>query len=352
MTPSSDSMTPSDTLSMDEVECELTRIWETALGRQGIGIQDSFWDLGGHSFIALRIIGRIEKSLGKTIPLATLLQVSTIEGLAKIIRSSGCSPPSSSLAAIQPGGSKPPFFFVHGIGGMILGFRDLARHFCPEQPVYGLQAQGVDGNRPPLTSVEQMADHYLEEIQMIQPHGPYYLGGLSFGGWVAYEMAQRLRAQGEEVGFLGLLDTYTHNWSKPALFLRLLRLPPRRSCALAYSRAVRYVKEARSNVEALFLSRHLKQVRRTLHHASDAYVPKPYFGKITFFRPTEKSIRDSDDPRSGWGELARGELEIYDVPGGHNNILAEPQVSSLAQQLKSSLNKAQEAFHRDVSASE
>jgi thioesterase domain-containing protein len=338
------SMMPSDTSSMDELECQLVRIWEDVFGKQGIGIRDSFWDLGGHSFTALRMARRIERLLSKSLPIATLLQTSTIEELAKLLRDSGWSPTWSSLVAIQPRGSRPPFFCVHGIGGMIMGFRDLARHLGADQPVYGLQAQGVDGNRPVCTRVEEMAAHYLQEIQTIQPYGPYYLAGLSFGGWVAYEMAQQLCAQGEEVGFIGLFDTYTSNWSKPKLILKLLQLPPRHGLSLVYKRAGRYLREAKIEIESLFLPHHLKQVRRALHEASDAYLPKPYFGKITFFRASQKSIRNSDDPKSGWGELARGELEIHDVPGDHNTIFAEPQVSLLAQQLKVDLERALEQF--------
>jgi thioesterase domain-containing protein/acyl carrier protein len=345
------SMMPSDTLSMDELECQLVRIWEDVLGKEGIGTRDSFWDLGGHSFIALRMARRIEKVLGKILPIATLLQTSTIEELAKLLRDSGWSPRWSSLVAIQPRGSRPPFFCVHGMGGMIMGFRDLARHLGADQPVYGLQAQGVDRNRAACNRVEKMAAHYLHEIQTIQPHGPYYLAGLSFGGWVAYEMAQQLRARGEEVGFLGLFDTYTSNCSKPKLILKLLQLPLRQGLSLVCQRAARYVREAKIEIETLFLPHHLKQVRRALHEASDAYVPKPYFGKIAFFRASQKSIRNSEDPQSGWGELAQGELEIHDVPGDHNTIFAEPQVSRWAQKLKVDLEKAQEDLHpRAISA--
>jgi thioesterase domain-containing protein/acyl carrier protein len=337
-------MTPSDTLSMDELEYQLIGIWEAVFGKRGIGVRDSFWDLGGHSFIALRMVRRIEKEQGKSLPLATFLQVSTIEELAKVLRSSGWSPRWSSLVAIQPRGSRPPFFCVHGIGGMIMGFRVLAHHLGEEQPVYGLQAQGVDGTRPVLARVEEMAGHYLREIRTVQPLGPYYLGGLCFGGWVAYEMAQQLRAQGEEVGFLGLFDSYTTNWSKSSLVLRLFRLPPRQSFSFVYHRAGRYLREARIDIETLFLPRHLKQVRQALHAASDGYVPKPYLGKITCFRPSQKSVRDSNDPDGGWSELAGGELQIHDVPGDHNTFLFEPHVSVFARHLKVDLEKAQEEW--------
>lgn len=342
MTPLIALMTPSETLSMDELECQLIGIWEAVFGKRNIGIRDSFWDLGGHSFIALRMVRRIENVLGKSLPLATFLQASTIEELAKVLRSSGWSPRWSSLVAIQPRGSRPPFFCVHGIGGMIMGFRVLAHYLGTEQPLYGLQAQGVDGTRPPLDRVEDMAGHYLQEIRSVQPRGPYYLGGLCFGGWVAYEMAQQLRAQGEEVGFLGLFDSYTTNWSKSSLLLRLLRLPPRQSFSFICHRAVRYLREARIDIHRFFLPRHLKQVRKALHAASDGYVPKPYLGKITCFRPCQKSVRDSNDPDGGWGKLADGELQIHDVPGDHNTFFFEPSVGVWAQQLKVDLEKAQE----------
>lgn len=337
-------MTPSDTLSMDELECQLIGIWESVFGRRGIGLRDNFWDLGGHSFIALRMVRRIEKVLGKSIPLATFLQASTIEELAKVLRSSGWTPRWSSLVAIQPRGSRPPFFCVHGIGGMIMGFRVLADHLGAEQPLYGLQAQGVDGTRPALARVEDMAGHYIRELRTVQPRGPYHLGGLCFGGWVAYEMAQQLRAQGEEVGFLGLFDSYTTNWSKSSLVLRLFRLPPPQSLSFVYHRAVRYLREARIDIETLFLPRHLKQVRKALHAASDGYVPKPYSGKITCFQPCQKSVRDSNGPDGGWGKLAGGDLQIHDVPGDHSTFFFEPHVSVWARQLKADLEKAQEEW--------
>ena len=151
---------------------------------------------------------RIEKLFGKSLPITVLFQAPTIEKLAQLLRQSGWSPTWSSLVACRQPGSSPPFFCVHGIGGLVIGFRDLARHLGPDQPMYGFQAQGTDGKHPILTRVEEMAAHYLQELRTVQPHGPYYLGGLSFGGWVAYEMAQQLRADGEQVGLLALIDTY------------------------------------------------------------------------------------------------------------------------------------------------
>jgi len=336
------SMTPSSTSSPDELESELVRIWEAGLGKQGIGIQDSFWDLGGQSFIALRMMRRIEKEFGKSLPITVLFQAPTIEKLAQLLRQSEWSPTWSSLVPLQAAGSSPPFFCVHGIGGLIVGFRDLARHLGPDQPMYGLQAQGTDGGHSILTRVEDMAAHYLQELRSVQPHGPYYLGGLSFGGWVAYEMAQQLRAEGEQVGLLALIDTYAVKWSKGALILRLFRLPPRDSLGHVLRRTVRYFKEATIAIQFLFLPRPLKEVRKALHRASDAYLPRPYSGKITLFRASQKSVRNFGDPQTEWSGLAAGELQVQEIPADHNNILWEPQVIALAQQLKACLQKSQQ----------
>jgi thioesterase domain-containing protein len=336
------SMTPSSTSFPDELETQLVKIWESGLGKQGIGVRDSFWDLGGQSFIALRMMRRIERLYGKSLPITVLFQAPTIEKLADLLRQPGCSVAWSSLVCVQAAGSSPPFFCVHGIGGLIIGFRDLARHLGPDQPMYALQAQGTDGKHAILTRVEEMAAHYLQELRAVQPHGPYYLGGLSFGGWVAYEMAQQLRAEGEQVGLLALIDTYATKWSRGSLILRLLRLPPRDSLGYVLRRTIRYVKEAGITIQFRFLPRPLKEVRKALHRASDAYFPQPYSGRITLFRASQKSVRNADDPQTEWSGLAAGELQVQEIPANHNNILWEPQVIALAQQLKACLQKSQQ----------
>lgn len=215
----------------DGLQRELGKIWEGVLGRGPIGIRDNFFELGGHSLLAVRVMNRVEEAFGTRLPVATLFQAPTVEKLAGLLRQEGWTPPWSSLVVIQAGGSNPPFFCVHDVGGGVLGFRDLARRLGPEQPVYGLQAQGLDGKRPCHRRVEEMAAHYLSEIRSVQPEGPYYLGGLSFGGAVAFEMAQQLRAQGQEVGLVALFDTFPTNY-KPnsSLIIKFLLLPTRLKC--------------------------------------------------------------------------------------------------------------------------
>ena len=150
---------------------------------------------------------RIKQIHGKSLPLAILLQASTVEKLASVIRGD-FSEHWSSLVTIQSEGSKPPFFCVHGVGGNVVGFHELAKRMKPDFPFYGLQSQGLDGKSDLLTTIENMAAHYLKEIREVQPSGPYHLGGFSMGGLVAYEMAQQLVAAGEEVGLVVLFDTY------------------------------------------------------------------------------------------------------------------------------------------------
>jgi thioesterase domain-containing protein len=326
----------------DQLECQLIRIWESVLEKRGVGVHDSFWELGGQSLTALRLMRRIERTLAKTLPVASLLRVPTIAEMARLIRQTENSSAWSSLVPIQDSGSNPPFFCVHALGGLVVGFRHLARHLGADQPVYGLQAQGMEGKRPILTRVEDMAANYIEEIRTVQPHGPYYLGGLCFGGWVAYEIAQKLHARGEEVGLLALFDSYPENWSRRQLMLKFLRLPPRESLALLRKRVGLHPREVKASIQRSFLPRPVKEVRKALRAASDAYVPRPYRGKITYFKPAQKSLFTSERPAAGYAELAAGGLEIHEIRGSHDSLMAEPQVIVLAEQLKACLAKARE----------
>ena len=166
----------------DELESRLTVLWERILGVRPIGIQDNFFELGGHSLLAVAMFAEVEEMFGKNIPLATLFDAGTIEHLAEILRREGWAERESSLVAIQPHGSKPIFFCVHAKGGNVLFYRDLAKHLGTDQPFYGLQARRLGGRQLGHGTVEEMAEYYINEIRKIQPHGPYFVGGSSFGG--------------------------------------------------------------------------------------------------------------------------------------------------------------------------
>jgi len=162
----------------------LAGIWAEVLGIERVGVHDNFFDLGGHSLLAVKLMARIGQQFGKKLPLSTLVEGPTIEQLATVLNQS-TEKMWSSLVAIQPNGTKRPFFCVPGIGGNVTDFYELALKLGNEQPFYGLQAVGLDGKSKPYTNIEDMATHYIKEMQTVQPQGPYLLGGHSFGALVA-----------------------------------------------------------------------------------------------------------------------------------------------------------------------
>lgn len=330
----------------DALESQLVKLWEPILGRRPIGVRQNFFELGGHSLLAVRLMHRVEQEFGKRLPIAALLQAPTIEQLANVLRGEGCASDWSSLVPIKPSGSKPPLFCVHGGGGTVIVYRELAQHLGPDQPIYGLQAQGLDGKQPRLNRVEDMAVHYLKEIRAIQPHGPYFLGGLSFGGTVAFEMAQQLHAQGEQVGLLFLLDTFPGSYeATPALLRKLWKMPRNEQFEYIGRKIGGY--QLRKRINRYFLPRALKDVRAAINQAGMHYAIRPYAGPVTLFYASEKSLRGARDPRAGWQSLAAGGLEVYEIPGGHVSILAEPQVRVLAKHLQACLDRAQAAIPQE-----
>ena len=324
----------------DEVESQLVKIWEEILARNPIGVRQNFFDLGGHSLLAARLMHRIDRSFGKKLPMATLFDSPTIEKLAPFLRTNGDGvlPSWSSLVAIQPEGSNPPFYCVHGVGGNVLGFRELGRQLAPDQPFYALQAQGLDGARPCYGCIEDMAAHYLREIHTIQPAGPYFIGGFSFGGLVAYEMAQQLHRTGEEVALLVLFDTYLATLeSRVTSFTKiLLSRQPKQLAALPKM----FRTSMRRIFNGLLLPRHLKDVHDACVHASEQYVPQPYPGSVTLFRPLQKSMRRQDDPQQEWRRLAAGGLEIHEIAGNHGSIVRGQEAQLTARELRGCIEGA------------
>ena len=356
----------------DPLELQLTKIWEKLLRVKRIGIRDNFFDLGGHSLLAVQLFTQIEKMTGKNLPLVTLFQAPTVEQLATILRDEGWIAPWSSLVAIQPGGSRPPFYCVHGVGGNIVEYLHLARYLGEDQPFYGIQAQGLDGKRPRHNTAEEMAAHYIVEIRALQPEGPYFLGGSSFGGSVAYEIARQLHAQGQKVGLLALFDTNgpgygkllpTTTYFKKRLYELKQRVEMHLSnlALLEPENRPEYVREkagkVRKRIRIRFrefkravrkkmgmapLPMAIKRVQESGNRAADIYVPQPYQGKVTLFRATQQPKGIYPDPTLGWEKLALGGLEIHDVPGHHGAIVREPRVRLLAKKLNECLKKNQE----------
>jgi aspartate racemase len=331
----------------DPVQEKLAGIWEELLAKKPVGIRDNFFELGGHSLIAVRLMRRIEQAFGRRLPLAALFEAPSIEQLAGILHRDAWSPSFSLAVPIQPRGKRPPFFCVHGLGGAVLRFKDLARRMAPDQPFYGIQPQGIDGGAPVLQSVEEMASRYVVEMRNVQPEGPYYIGGYSFGGLVAFEMARLLRDAGEEVAFLGLLDTYPGRPKSSAVLLStLLRMPREQQMAYITRKIAKYPRGLKRKFAALFLPKPLKEVRRALAQAELAYEPKTYPGSAAWLRASEKALRGADNPQDGWSRWVKGGVEIHEIDGDHGSILNEPGVAVFAAKLKACLAETQEMYAR------
>jgi len=323
----------------DQFELTMTRLWEQILGKRPISVRDNFFEMGGHSLAAARLMGLVEREFRKKLLLTDLLQAPTVEELVALVRLDAPSAARSAVIPLQPLGSKPPFFFVHGLGGSVLRFRDLARHMAPDQPFFGIQAQGLDGVQPCLQRVEDMAEVYLEHLRLVQPEGPYFLGGYSFGGYVALEMARRLLTQGEQIRALVLLDTYVGG--SQSLLERFLTLTTAQKIAYLKRRVNRYQKGLKKRIELMFLPLAVKKVRKACADAENSYQLRVYPDRILLFRAGEKGLRGLEDPGDGWQKYAAGGLEVHELDGDHGNILNEPNVRFLATELRLCLERAQ-----------
>jgi thioesterase domain-containing protein/acyl carrier protein len=357
----------------DSLELQLIKIWENILGIQPIGLSNNFFDLGGHSLLAVTLFAQINKIFGKNIPLTHLFQCPTIRQLANVLRQEGCSTLWSSLVPIQTKGSKPPFFYIHTASGGLIHSLNLLSKLDADQPVYSLQAQGLDGRSSPHTCIEDMASHYIQEIQSIQLHGPYLLGGWCAGGMIAYEMAQQLHAQGESVELLTIFDAY------PLQMIPTDNTVLNPCCSIktvsrTYSSIMDMIKRNRSyfghltfkqqiiaiwekinrriqdmikdNLYQFYVKRNLPlphalrnlAVRDAIVHAYRSYCPQVHPGKIIFFRAVDH-MEEYARHMEKWEELATASVEIHDISGNHDSIMSEPHVSVLAQKLKDCLNR-------------
>ena len=369
--PSVDALEP----PRDHIEETLHAIWSELLPQRLFGIRDNFFELGGHSLLAARLFLEIEARLGRGVPLATLFHAPTIEALAAAVRGEVVAAAWSPLVAIQPRGSKPPFFAVHGIGGNVLSYRALAKQMAEDQPFYGLQARGLDGTTPPHTRVEDMAVDYLREIRRLQPNGPYYIGGLSFGCPVALEMARLLRSEGEEVALLALIDgglrrakdllprrrRLVHGVLFQLSRLRmhvaaLAKVRPRDMVGFFRRKGTTLARRMRSLVwqvrylgyesAGAELPAHLRRVEEGAYLAAKRYLPRYYDAPAVLFRSVDGPRLRFVDEHMGWGIVIRGGLEVRRVAGDHVTMTQEPHVRMLARELTAALDAAQQRAAR------
>jgi len=348
------------------LEKQLCRIWEETLKVRPVALEDDFFDLGGTSLQALQLFERIERRLGKRIPLAVILQASTVRQQVELLTIGPRQEMEVGLIPLQPNGGRVPLFLVHPLGGHVLSYHDLASYFAPDQPVLGLESAHVEGLQPLPSSIEEIAADSLRQVRGRQPHGPYILGGHSFGGVVAFEMAQQLLAQGEPVALLVLLDTGCPGRKIERLPLRErldLRMAELKSQSLSgkialisrwgagriqnpFRRLLRGGRAGlRGDVYAYYrkvgesLPVHLRELERAHLAAFQRYRPRPYTGRAFLVRAEERAKGPYPGASLGWDKWMKGRFEIVPVPGDHASMLEEPRVKQVAEAVAKKLSE-------------
>ncbi len=315
----------------DDLETRLARIWERVLEVKSVGVRDNFFELGGHSLLAVRLFSEIEKELGQRLPLVSFFQGATIEYLAGLLRQGVSSISWPTLIKIQTDGSKTPLVCVSMPNVNALGYRSLARYLGNDQPVFGLQAQypeDLEGEHS-QHAVDSIATEYLEALRSVQPTGPYQFVGLCRGAHIAFEMARRLEHEGEEIAFLGIIDTwvmentYNYFWQVEYYARRFAWLT-----LLSLKNKLNFV--AAESAET-------KQKPIKVYFPGRDYVPARYGGRISVFRARRQPRNRIRDFHLGWGKLAGGGVDVHFIPGDHGNVLKEPHVQGLAAELKKCL---------------
>ncbi len=361
-------------------EQKIANAWKDLLKLKQVGIRDDFFELGGHSFLAVQLFARLERDLGVRLPITTLFHATTIAQLSELIASQDSTIINwNPIVPIRTVGDKPPFFGIHGHEGGVLFWIALLDAWPADQPFYAIQAQGVDGVKPALRSIEEMAGLYIREMRKVQPVGPYYLGGFSMGGEIALEMSQQLHRQGERVKLLVMLDTKNpkravrldlksdlekivpvidpqdestqRTWwrQKLAWHIRnLFSLDLREKTNyimhnLSY-RMERFLLYSFVNVYRVMGKRLpdkvlLNYLRKSHSQALQSYVPNRYPGRITLFRSSSTLSADSDDSPMGWAPLAGGGLDVFHFNATHN-IVSTEFASDVVPQLLACIEKA------------
>ena len=338
----------------DELELQLIQIWERVLGVQPIGINDNFFDLGGHSLIALQLFAQIERIWKKHILFSVLLELPTIAALADTLRQAE-STTWSPLVLLKSGKNKPPLFCIHPMGGNLFDYYNLVTKLDRERPIYGLQAQGLDREKQPLDRIEDMASNFIRSIQTIQPHGPYFLVGYSFGGAIAFEIARQLTARGQKVAWLGLVDIRSPTLKQVKLpFLQGLNVHVNRLQQLRLQQQIDYCidivfyhKKMEYRDELITKLSNLDMLKPELLAIVDCnlqarkdYQPQVYSGQATLFWSNYQSQYIDLHPQLGWDELILGGIETCHLPGDHSSLMKEPHVQVLAQKLQCCIDRA------------
>ncbi len=364
----------------DDVERRLAEIWADMLGFETVGVTDDFYRLGGDSLLLARLMARTNIELGHALPMTALLPDPTIRGLARRLRRQTGSDGFEPLVLLQRGDQRAPLFCIHPAGGSVMAYANLVRSMSPEQPVYGLQAPGMEGVPRDHESVEQLASRYLEIIRRVQPRGPLRLAGHSLGGIVAFEMSRQLQASGEEIALLAVIDAmcptsefrrlhetfilaflqeletsdladFVDLEADAAMWSALFRLmggereDPHaganrdRHRELFLSRLVQFgFLRAEEDLDDLVLRRFLRSLRSGFR-AAHAYIPEPAAVDMVYFRAGAELPEGCLDPALGWAQYAEKGVDVAVLEANHFDIFSLDKVGQLASRLQQCLDR-------------
>ncbi|HLG74048.1 MAG TPA: thioesterase domain-containing protein, partial [Chloroflexota bacterium] len=353
----------------DEVELTLRRLFQELLHTEEVGPSDNFFSLGGDSLLAVRLLARISNGFSVDLPLSCMWDGASVAYLADLVRGGATRSDAHSGLKWLRQGSKRPFFCAAPLDGNPFRFAQLAQHFDEDRPFVALKATWEDEWVGPEGTVESVAAAYIPELRLVQRHGPYLLGGYSFGGAVAYELARQLAATGEEVGLLAMIDCGPSHWSlsprwkSPRAALNALANLPgwlseaagrswrewhdslRQELSMFRARfRAAPASEDPADLERLWrmdaLPAEYRDFLRGCFRALVSYTPAPYDGSVTLLRARSQSLIRPPDRRLGWGPFVRGGVEVLDVPGTHLSSLREPNVRTVAAILNEHLRRA------------
>lgn len=351
-----------------EAERILIEIWKKILNLDDIGINDNFFMLGGNSLKAVRLTSLIKSEFGLDLPLAELFRNGTIKSIADVLSQTEKISGNEIIIPMKPTGRKVSLYCIHGVGGNVLEFEPLTKVIDADQPVFGLQAPGLNLQKEPLESIEEMAERYVEEILAHNPNGPYLLCGSSLGGWIAFEMVRKFRDRNKEVSFIGMFDSIAFRFHSDKKYferlvlkswfslkrilynLKIFIVAPINTKISNWNRIVKSTKRRlnfviwKSKVSKYQttdeeLPEQLIQVENANARAAERYILRPNNIKINLFRAKEKTFYIEDFKYLGWKKLAQKGVIVHDVPGDHNSILLYPNVKSLAKILEEKLNE-------------
>lgn len=341
---------------VDDVERKLVEIWRTILELDEVGTTESFFDLGGDSLSVITLLAAAETEFGCEIQVPDLLRDPTIRSIGRIVRGEGTPDSRPVVVTLQGEGERAPFFCVAGAGGGCHWFGELAKELRDDRPFLGLEPTGPGGDQHTIAAI---ASGLVEEVKRIQPAGPYYVGGYSTGGVVAYEMAQQMRAAGDEIGLLALIEAdggrdFSTRAGQLMTFARnLARMDPGKAARIVLDRAAYALGAVRHRLgqanDTKVVAAKIDARKHEDEEALHAYVAEPYAGDVRIFACEERPMTAVVDEAYGWGELVEG-IIVSTVPGDHYTILGLPNVRVLASDLQDALDMAEAERRKQIRA--